>query len=111
MQNYRPNGNEIFVATNFFTNPLWGSKIPAPIGSRLEFGVERHAGLSSLLPKLPLIDITAFQKAMSVSVDQGGAVNSGTIYQIIFDPYHMDLYVNTVNQPMYWRKVPLKAFF
>jgi hypothetical protein len=111
MQNYRPNGNEVFVATNFFTNPLWGSKIPTPIGSRLEFGVERHAGLSSLLSKLPLIDIEAFKRAMSVSVNQGGAVHSGTIYQIIFDPYHMDLYIKTANQPKYWRKVPLKAFF
>lgn len=111
MQHYRPKANEIFVATNFFTNPLWANKIPAPTADRLEFGVERHAGLLSLLSKLPLTDVTAFQKAMSLSVYQGGAVHSGTIYQIIFDPYHMDLYVKTANQPMHWRKVPLKKFF
>lgn len=107
MHTYYPDlkDNRVFVSTNFFLNPEWGSAIKPPPESW--DGVVRRNNLINLLASKSNYNIADVQAIMSVSKEQGGAVFN-TIYQIIYDNSEQMLYLKiNARQDNIWVKIPL----
>lgn len=111
MNYYYPDANKTFAVTNFFLNPVWSNRIPAPTDDTTWYGVTRRNNLLNLALQNDKFDINSFQTLMNTTIPNGGAVWNFTIYQLIFDSKNMDLYVRILSNPSVWNKIPLGKLF
>lgn len=98
-----------FASTNYFLNPSWGLN---PLDRETWNGVTRRRNLLNLIEQENgRFDVTKFKQLMDRKLDEGGARVKETIFQVIFDPMSLDLYVKiTANPKASWEQIPLKAY-
>jgi len=112
MKPYFPNNEEAFVSTNYFQNTTWGTQIPEPTDEATWMGVTRHNNLQNLIASKDIFNISAFQTLMNTNIEDGGAFWEMTIYQIILDRAHHDLYLKrALFDQDSWTKVSLAEHF
>ncbi len=111
-----PKSYEIYASTNFYLNPAW-KNTPKPTDATTWLGVTRRTNLLRLSRLSNQVDVSNLKTLMDKTLANGGAVVencatcSSTIYQIIFDPQELNLYIKIVNQNKPWNTIPLKLIF
>jgi hypothetical protein len=110
MQIYFPSKNKYFVSTNFYLSAKW-KDIPVPTDKITWDGVTRRNNMLHLLENKPVLTIESFQKIMDRDIREGGAKFDFTIYQIIFDPGSLTLYLKIPGNKSGWSKISLKNIF
>lgn len=98
-----------YVSTNFFLNSGW-KNIAKPTDSSTWLGVSRRNHLLTLLSQHNAIDLDQFKSLMNKKYEDGGAVWNATIYQLIFDPNNLTLYIK-INKQHDWNSIPLQPLF
>lgn len=113
MKYFYPAYDIVNAVTNFFLDPLWGNHIPIPTDETTWMGVTRRNNLLNLGNSLEnQFDVPTFQTLMNTPIQNGGALWSFTIYQLILDESNLDLYVKINSESSTnWTKIPLKNFF
>jgi hypothetical protein len=109
MHSFDPDPAGVFVSTNFFQAPTW-TDLPAPTDETTWNGVRRRCNLLRLFEELPVIDVEDFLCAMDRHMDDGGAVHSYTLYQVVFDSGPLHLYVKIYGSTS-WIRIELKPLF
>lgn len=104
---YGPDG--VFCSTNHYLSPEWGFE--APDEEKSVHTMQRYRNLMSLCEaRKGNIDPEAMMEIISVPMEEGGAKNPLTVYQIVAVPTQRTLWLRTVNQPE-WTMFDLAAFF
>lgn len=93
MMPFTPDEQHSFVSTNFFLNQTWGNKIPEPTDATTWLGVTRRDNLLNLTNQNVPLGVDDIKDIMNIKIEDGGAVWSMTIYQIVFDSSENQLYV------------------
>lgn len=99
-----------FASTNFYLSDAW-KDIPTPTDETTWMGVTRRNNLLNLSTSAKTFDIKSFETLMDKNIKDGGAVWDMTIYQIIFDPNDLSLYLKIHNYSTEWINIPLKEIF
>lgn len=110
MKNMVPQKNNTFVSTNFYLNNTW-QNIPKPTDQNAWMAVTRRNNLLKLAQEKNIFNIDEFKSLMDKKIENGGAVWHATIYQMIFDPKDMALYLKINGQSPSWTKIPLEKLF
>ena len=106
--NISPGSN--FVVTNNFLSPKWGDLVPKPNMKTMGSSITRRENLTKLIASYQNIDIPIAKEIMDTDIKNGGAKNSYTIYQIIYDTKAKKLYLNLEDNKG-WREVLFKDIF
>ena len=105
-QNF-PDNSQPYVSTNYYQSPDW-SGLPTPTDASTWMGITRHDNLLNLVNSSPdKISITSFEDIMDKDISNGGGKWDITIYQIIFNPQNLNLYLQAKGQTS-WSEIPLK---
>jgi hypothetical protein len=105
-----PPSDANFASTNFYLSDAWHG-IPAPTDETTWMGVTRRNNLLNLSAAEKSFDIKTFESLMDKNIKDGGAVWDLTVYQIIFDPSDLSLYLKVHSSAAKWVRVPLKELF
>jgi hypothetical protein len=111
MKVWNPTLDTTFVSTNFYLDPDWQNEIPAPTDTTTWEGVTRRDNLLALDENTPTETIASFENNMNMPINDGGAVWSYTIYQLIFDESTQTLYVKINANGNAWTPIPLADLF
>lgn len=105
---YSTRPNEPLVSTNFFQNKTWN--VPKPTDDTTWMGVTRRDNLHNLVNAINQHNISTVKQMMDKKIDEGGAKWGLTIYQIIFDPKNLMLYLKP-NTGCNWRAINASQYF
>jgi len=105
-----PKLNETFASTNFFLNSTWQG-VPEPMDNSTWLGVTRRNNLLKLASAKTQHTIEDFMQLMDKKIEEGGAVWDFTIYQMIFNPKNLTLYLKITQEQKDWTPINLAEFF
>lgn len=98
-----------FVSTNHYLNDAW---VGLPVSSDNPWmSVTRRNNLLRLASVDKIFSVDSFKKLMDLDIKSGGAVWDLTIYQIIFDPSDLFLYIKINKESANWNKISLRELF
>jgi hypothetical protein len=102
-----PDAPGLMVSTNHFIAPSWGIPLPAPtdgsVVRRDNLMVLANAGKG-------FINVDGMKRMLDTYIDQGGATNNGTIYQIIAVPSDRVMWLKAPGH-FNWQHVDLANLF
>lgn len=104
---FGPDG--VFASTNHFLSPEWGFDAPDEEAS-LHTSQRRENLLALCEARKGSIDPEAMMEIINTRLEDGGAANSLTVYQMVAVPASRTLWVKTVKQTE-WTEFDLGAFF
>lgn len=103
------NAEGLMVMTNYFVSPNW--TYPAPPADDSWMSVLRRCNLISLAERNKgRIDADAMCRIIATPIEDGGAMNVFTRYQLVYSPKTMSLLVRTERSPE-WIGIDMNSLF
>lgn len=103
------NQDGMLVSTNHFVNPEWDLAQPTDETSWESF--TRRDNLIRLCEsKKGTVDADTMKQIISVPIEEGGALNELTVYQIVAEPASRIMWVRTADSEQ-WAEIDLNAYW
>ena len=97
-----------FVSTNHYVSPNWTFAVPSDANSWQS--ITRRSNLISLCEKNKgSIDADRMMEIIETKVEDGGAMNDLTVYQMVVEPESLTLWLKITNSSD-WTKIDLASF-
>ncbi len=98
----------LLVSTNFYVNPDWLFKVPSDEASWM--GITRRNNLIELCnSNKGKIDEEVMKEIINKTVEEGGAMNGNTVYQLVVVPKTKTLWLQITGGSA-WTKIDLNSF-
>ena len=99
----------LLVSTNYYLNPDW--EFPEPTDEQSWMGLTRRSNLIALCEaEKGHLDAESMQRIIDVSVENGGARNELTVYQLVVEPETLTVWIRVVHSPdADWEKIDLNG--
>ncbi len=98
---------ELLVSTNYFLHPDW--LFATPSDSACWEGLTRRANLLALCEKEKgNISAETMKRIIETRIENGGAMNELTVYQLVIEPETFTLWMNVVGGTG-WTEIPLRS--
>lgn len=104
---YDPDG--VFASTNHYLAPEWSFELPSEEAS-LQTSARRENLLRLCEERKGQIDAQAMMEIINTRLEDGGAANVLTVYQIVAVPATRTIWLKTIGQNE-WTEFDLQAFF
>ena len=102
-----PDAPGLLVSTNHFLDPSWGLPVPGPTDDSV---VRRNNLLALANGNKGLLNLEKMKQIMDRKIEQGGATNEGTIFQIVAVPRYLTIWLKAPDN-FDWRKIELGPLF
>lgn len=110
MKHAEDTGEEgLLVSTNHYNNPEW--ELEQPTDEKSWYSITRYDNLVNLCKaQKGNIDAQAMQKIVTTTLENGGAQNDLTVYQLVVEPGNKMIWVKTVESDQ-WAEIDLNKYF
>ena len=99
--------DDLIVSTNYYLNPEW--EYPVPPDEESWEGITRRNNLIDLCNEAKgKIDAAKMMEIIETPIDEGGAENDLTVYQLVVVPETMDIWIRVTDSPSPdWTRIDL----
>ncbi len=102
--------NTPYVSTNYFQDPRWVD-LPKASDDTTWQGVSRRENLVKQINQLSHVDRPSLLSLMDIELNQGGSAWDLTLYQLLFEPQSLSLYIRQMQAKEVWQRINLKQYF